>query len=67
MTHAVQLRDKVKRQADEEAQAKAELAAAERVQEQREAALREQEAAAAAAARALSDEIRKYNECGYPL
>lgn len=64
--YAVQLRDKMRRQADEEAQSKAELAAAERVREERDAVKKAREAAAAAAARALSEEIRKYNECGSP-
>ena len=63
----LQLRDKMRRQADEEAQAKAELAAAERVREEREAAMKAREAAAAAATRALSEEIRKYNECAASL
>ena len=64
--HALQLRDKTRRQADEEAQTKAELAAAEHVRAEREAAMKAREAAAAAATRALSEEIRKYNECGAP-
>jgi membrane protein involved in colicin uptake len=57
----------MRRQADEEAQAKAELEAAERVRNEREAAVKAREAAAAAAARELSAEIRKYNECGTHL
>jgi hypothetical protein len=63
----VQVRDKMKRQADEEAQAKAELEAAERVRKEREAAQQAREAAALAAARELSEEIRKYNEYGAHL
>ena len=58
-----QMRDKMRRQADEQAQEAQELVAAHNVQAQRDAALKAREAAAADAARALSEQIRQYNEC----
>lgn len=58
-----QMRDKMRRQADEQAQEAVELAAAQKVLEERDAAMKARRAAAAEAARALSEQIRQYNKC----
>jgi hypothetical protein len=58
-----QLREKARRRAEEAEREAAEVRAAEKVQAERAAAQAAREEAAAAAARALSAEIRLYNEC----
>lgn len=58
-----QMRDNVRRRAQEAERDAAELEAVRRVQAQRDAALAKREADAAAAERALAAEIRAYNEC----